>query len=116
MWFRIFIIPLFRGFVKKKISFGRSFRAKDLQFRRLFDIINYRKRKSDEEGDRNMKNELVLARCNLFGVFGAIPKLLELDTEAASIVRKKTISLGFVIKNGPSATLSFANSKSLRSP
>ena len=58
-----------------------------------------------------MKNELVLARCNLFGVFGAIPKLLELDTEAASIVRKKTISLGFVIKNGPSATLSFANGR-----
>ena len=58
-----------------------------------------------------MKDERVLARCNLFGVFGAIPTLLELDASAAELVRDKKISLGFLIKNGPSATLSFADGK-----
>ena len=58
-----------------------------------------------------MRNESVLARCNLFGVFGAIPTLLELDAKAADLVRDKKISLGFLIKNGPSATLSFADGK-----
>ena len=58
-----------------------------------------------------MKDQQVLARCNLFGVFGAIPTLLELDAAAAELVRGKKISLGFLIKNGPSATLSFLDGK-----
>lgn len=58
-----------------------------------------------------MKDERVLAHCNLFGVFGAIPTLLELDEAAAELVRDKRISLGFSIKNGPTATLSFADGR-----
>ena len=52
-----------------------------------------------------MKDERVLAHCNLFGVLGAIPTLLELDPEAAALVADKRISIGFLVKGGPSATL-----------
>lgn len=58
-----------------------------------------------------MKDERVLAQCNLFGVLGAIPTLLELDPAAKELVQEKTISLGFAVKNGPRATLRFANGK-----
>lgn len=58
-----------------------------------------------------MKDEKVLAYCNLFGVLGAIPYLLELVPEAAEQVRGKNISLGFAIKGGPRATLSFRDGK-----
>ena len=54
-------------------------------------------------------DELVLARCNLFGVLGAIPTLLELDAEAKRLVEGKTILVGFAVKGGPRATLSIAN-------
>ena len=56
-----------------------------------------------------MKDELVLARCNLFGVLGAIPTLLTLDPDAAASIKDKKISLGFAVKDGPRATLSFAD-------
>ena len=56
-----------------------------------------------------MKDERVLAHCNLFGVLGAIPYLLELDPVAKDLVKKKKISLGFAIKDGPRATLRFEN-------
>lgn len=56
-----------------------------------------------------MKDEKVLARCNLFGVLGAIPTLLELDESARALVENKTISLGFSVKDGPKGTLSFQN-------
>ncbi len=52
-----------------------------------------------------MKDERVLAYCNLFGVLGAIPTLLELDTDAAAIVKDQKISIGFSVKNGPKGTL-----------
>ena len=52
-----------------------------------------------------MKDEKVLAYCNMFAVLGAIPKLLELDENARKIVENKKISIGFSVKNGPSATL-----------
>ena len=58
-----------------------------------------------------MKDEKVLAHCNLFGVLGAIPTLLELDPEAARLVAGKRISIGFSVKDGPRATLSFADGK-----
>ncbi len=54
-----------------------------------------------------MKDEKVLAQCNLFGVLGAIPTLMELDPDARELVKNKTLSLGFAVKNGPSATLKF---------
>lgn len=55
-----------------------------------------------------MKDEKVLAYCNLFGVLGAIPKLLEIDPDAQALVKHSKISIGFVIKDGPSATLTFS--------
>ena len=54
-----------------------------------------------------MKDEKVLAHCNLFGVLGAIPTLLELDNNAKDLVKDKRLSIGFSIKGGPSATLIF---------
>lgn len=56
-----------------------------------------------------MKDERVLAYCNLFGVLGAIPQLLRLDPEAAALVGGKTISIGFSVKGGPVGTLCFAD-------
>lgn len=56
-----------------------------------------------------MKDEKVLAYCNLFGVLGAIPTLLELDANARALAAKKNVSIGFAIKNGPQGTLCFEN-------
>lgn len=53
------------------------------------------------------KDQTVLAYCNLFGVLGSIPELLRIDSQAKALVQKHTISIGFSVKNGPSATLSF---------
>ncbi len=58
-----------------------------------------------------MKDERVLAQCNLFGVLGAIPMLLELDEEARSLVGEKRISIGFSVKDGPKGTLAFDGGK-----
>ncbi len=58
-----------------------------------------------------MKDEKVLAYCNLFGVLGAIPTLLELVPEAKDLIGNKRIAIGFSIKNGPCATLSFAEGR-----
>ena len=58
-----------------------------------------------------MKDTAVLARCNLFGVLGAIPHLLELDPEAAALVAGKNIKVGFSVKNGPQGTLVIKDGK-----
>lgn len=58
-----------------------------------------------------MKDERVLAYCNLFGVLGAIPRLLELDAEAAALTAGKTITVGFSVRGGPSAALIFADGR-----
>ena len=58
-----------------------------------------------------MKDERVLAYCNLFGVLGAIPTLLELDENARTLTEKKNISIGFSVKNGPKGTLCFKDGK-----
>lgn len=54
-----------------------------------------------------MKDEKVLAYCNLFGVLGAIPTLLTLDPSAAEFVKDKKISIGFSVKGGPVGVLEF---------
>ena len=46
-----------------------------------------------------MKDATTLARCNLFAVLGAIPQLLKLDPEAASLVEGKNIKIGFAVKD-----------------
>lgn len=51
------------------------------------------------------KDPRVLAHCNLFGVFAAIPTLLTLDPEAKKLVEDKTVAIGFAVKNGPRGTL-----------
>ena len=58
-----------------------------------------------------MKDERVLAYCNLFAVLGAIPTLLELDEDARSLVSGKNISIGFSVKDGPCGTLTFKDGK-----
>ena len=55
------------------------------------------------------KDEKVLAYCNLFGVLGAIPTLLETVPEARALVAKKRISVGFQVKGGPEGTLCIDN-------
>ncbi len=58
-----------------------------------------------------MKDQRVLAYCNLFAVLGAIPTLLELDEQARALAEKKNISIGFSVKEGPSGTLCIENGK-----
>ena len=58
-----------------------------------------------------MKDEKVLAYCNLFAVLGAIPTLLTLDEKAKELVSDKKISIGFSVKGGPEATLCFDNGR-----
>lgn len=58
-----------------------------------------------------MKDEKVLAYCNLFGVLGSIPYLLEMDSEARELIKGKKLSLGFAVKDGPQGTLSFCDGK-----
>lgn len=49
-----------------------------------------------------------LAYVNLFAVLGTLENLCELVPEARDLLKgKEPISIGFVVKNGPSATLSF---------
>ncbi len=58
-----------------------------------------------------MRDERILAYCNLFSVLGAVPKLLELDDEARRLVGNKKISIGFSVKGGPAGTLTFRGGK-----
>ncbi len=60
-----------------------------------------------------MKDEKVLAHCNLFGVLGAIEALLKFDEDARKIVGNKKISIGFDVKNGPKGTLCFSEGKAV---
>jgi hypothetical protein len=47
---------------------------------------------------------------------GAIPTLLEVDPDAQKLVKHNKISLGFLVKGGPSATLSFSKGKATMTP
>ena len=54
-----------------------------------------------------MKDQRTLAYVNLFAVLGAIPKLCELDSEAAEIISGVDMSVCFSVKGGPVGTLVF---------
>ena len=54
-----------------------------------------------------MKDSKTLAYINLFAVLGSIPKLCEESAEARELIKNDKISIGFSVKNGPSATLFF---------
>lgn len=55
-----------------------------------------------------MIDQRTLAYINLYGVLGTLENLCELAPEAESILtNKKPISIGFEVKGGPSATITF---------
>ena len=54
-----------------------------------------------------MTDKTALSYINMFAIFGAIPKLCELDDEAKALIAGERISIGFAVKGGPSATLVF---------
>jgi hypothetical protein len=59
-----------------------------------------------------MIDQKTLAYINLYGVLGTLENLCELAPEAKSILtNKKPISIGFEVKDGPSATITFKNGK-----
>lgn len=54
-----------------------------------------------------MTDKTALSYINMYAIFGAIPKLCELDEEAKALVAGERISIGFSVKGGPAATLVF---------
>ena len=54
-----------------------------------------------------MKDQKTLAYINLFAILGSIPKLCKECEEARELIKDDKISIGFLVKNGPSATLIF---------
>ncbi len=54
-----------------------------------------------------MTDKTALSYINMFAIFGAIPKLCELDDEAKALIAGERISIGFAVKGGPEATLVF---------
>lgn len=53
-----------------------------------------------------------LAYINMYAVLGSLENLCELDPKASALVAdRKPISIGFDVKDGPSATLTFKNGK-----
>ncbi len=59
-----------------------------------------------------MIDQKTLAYINLYGVLGTLENLCELAPEAESILtNKKPISIGFDVKDGPKATITFNNGK-----
>lgn len=59
-----------------------------------------------------MTDAKTLAYINLYGIFGALENLCELDEEASNLAKvKKPVSVGISVKGGPSATLTFKNGR-----
>lgn len=59
-----------------------------------------------------MIDQKTLAYINLYGVLGTLENLCELAPEAESILtNKKPIAIGFEVKGGPSATITFNNGR-----
>ena len=63
-----------------------------------------------------MKDARTLAYINLYAVLGAIPYLCEMDREAKRLIQGKTVSVGFAVKDGPSATLFFGSGQCRMAP
>ncbi|MBO5858175.1 MAG: hypothetical protein J6R20_00140 [Clostridia bacterium] len=59
-----------------------------------------------------MTDSRTLAYINLYAVLGSLENLCELAPEASSLLtNKKPISIGFEVKGGPSATITFKNGR-----
>ena len=57
-----------------------------------------------------MIDQKTLAYINMYAILGALENLCELAPEAPSLLtNKKPIKIGFEVKGGPSATLTFKN-------
>lgn len=63
-----------------------------------------------------MKDEKTLAYLNLFAVLGALPYLCELDKPSARMIEDASVSVGFAVKGGPSATLFFGGGRCRMAP
>ena len=56
-----------------------------------------------------MKDAKTLAYINMFGILGALEKLVELDADARALLAgTKPVSLGMSVKDGPQSVLSFS--------
>ncbi len=59
-----------------------------------------------------MTDQKTLAYINMYAVLGALENLCELDPAAGALLtNKKAISIGFEVKDGPSATIMFKNGR-----
>lgn len=58
-----------------------------------------------------MKDERTLAYINLFAILGALPYLCDLDGTASQLLGDASVSVGFAVKGGPSATLFFGGGR-----
>lgn len=58
-----------------------------------------------------MRDELTMSYINLFAILRNLEELCELDNEARALAESKNLSIGFNVKNGPQAVLSFSNGK-----
>ena len=67
--------------------------------------------KSDKE-ECTLTDAKTLAYINMYAVLGTLENLCELDPKASALVADiKPISIGFEVKDGPSATLTFKNGR-----
>lgn len=65
-----------------------------------------------KRGGNALTDQRTLAYINLYAVFGALENLCELDEEARALLKgKKPVTIGIEVKGGPSATLTFKNSR-----
>ena len=59
-----------------------------------------------------MTDARTLAYINMYAVLGTLENLCELSEEARELVKtKKPVSIGFEVKGGPSATITFKNGR-----
>lgn len=61
--------------------------------------------------DMRYTDEQTLAYINLYGVLGGLTALCETVPEARKILGKSACSIGFEVKNGPAATLTFVGGR-----
>lgn len=61
--------------------------------------------------DMKYTDATTLAYINMYGVFGGLTALCDLVPEARKILGKSACSIGFDVKNGPSATLTFVGGR-----
>ena len=61
--------------------------------------------------DMKYTDARTLAYINLYGVLGGLVALCDIVPEAKKILGRSTCSIGFDVKNGPSATLTFVGGK-----